>query len=214
MPQGTFVPSHCSSFSPQTKGIILYLNTFHTTIGCFLQTYFHSKVNNRFIVCAPHRFKLLSCAKTVCSDSFFFSFFFFVHWERFNLETFTVLGYIWSCERRRRIKKKKQRRLRKKGSQDIWSVWRVFRAPWREKRERAGRGHKIQLLGCAVLTLFMCLSFEIWRDLCAVAFSKNWIKYWKFLLTDFVTPSVASVRGQMMRPDLLHYCDVKTVFPC
>lgn len=74
MPQGTFVPSHCSSFSPQTKGIILYLNTFHTTIGCFLQTYFHSKVNNRFIVCAlSHRFTLLSCAKTVCSDSFSFT---------------------------------------------------------------------------------------------------------------------------------------------
>lgn len=36
----------------------------------------------------------------------------------------------------------------------------VFRAPWREKRERAGREHKIQLLHCAVLTLFMCFSFE------------------------------------------------------
>lgn len=153
MPQGTFVPSHCSSFSPQTKGIILYLNTFHTTIGCFLQTYFHSKVNNRFIVCAPsHRFKLLSCAKTVCSDSFF-------HWERFNLESFTVLGYIWSCEQCRRIKK--QRRLWKKGSQDIWSVWRVFRAPWREKRERAGRGHKIQLLDCAVFNTFYV--FLLWN---------------------------------------------------
>lgn len=104
MPQGTFVPSHCSSFSPQTKGIILYLNTFHTTIGCFLQTYFHSKVNNRFIVCAPRWFKPLLCAKAVCSDSFFFLFLFFFHWERFNLETFTVLGYIWSCERCRRIK--------------------------------------------------------------------------------------------------------------
>jgi len=51
MPQGTFVPPHCSSLCP-TKGIILYLNTFHTTIGCFHQTYFHSKVNNRFIVFA------------------------------------------------------------------------------------------------------------------------------------------------------------------
>lgn len=49
MPQGTFVPPHCSSLCP-TKGIILYLNTFHTIIGCFHQTYFHSKVNNRFIV--------------------------------------------------------------------------------------------------------------------------------------------------------------------
>lgn len=153
MPQGTFVPSHCSSFYPQTKGIILYLNTFHTTIGCFLQTYFHSKVNNRFIVCAPHRLKLLSCANTVCSDSFF------CHWERFNLETFTVLWIyliLWAMS-----KNKKQRRLRKKSSQDIWSVWRVFRAPWREKRERAGRGHKIQLLHCAVFNTFYV--FVLWN---------------------------------------------------
>lgn len=146
MPQGTFVPSHCSSFYPQTKGIILYLNTFHTTIGCFLQTYFHSKVNNRFIVCAPHWFKLLSYAPKQLAPILF-------HWERFNLETFTVLGYIWSCERCRRIKSSGERGG--KGSPDFWSVWRVFRAPWREKRERAGRGHKIQLLDCAVLTLFM-----------------------------------------------------------
>lgn len=71
-------------------------------------------------------------------------------------------------------KNKKQWRSRgKKAHKTSEAFWRVFRAPWREKRERAGRGHKIQLLDCAVLTLFMCLSFEIIRDLCAVAFSKK-----------------------------------------
>lgn len=150
MPQGTFVPSHCSSFFPQTKGIILYLNTFHTTIGCFLQTYFHSKVNNRFIVCAPsHRFTLLSCAKTVCPDSFF-------HWGRFNLESFTKPGYIWSCGQCQRIKKKQRRLWKEKLTRHLRHL-ESFRAPWRERRERAGRGHKIQLLECAVPNTFLCV---------------------------------------------------------
>lgn len=160
MPQGTFVPSHCSSFSPQTKGIILYLNTFHTTIGCFLQTYFHSKVNNRFIVCAPHRFKPLSCAKTLCSDVFY------SHWERFNLETFIVFGYIWSCERRGRIKKKKekkkQRRSRKERLTRHLKRFGEFSEHHGEKSaSERGQGHKIQLLDCAVLTLFYV--FVLWN---------------------------------------------------
>lgn len=57
---------------------------------------------------------------------------------------------------------------------------------------RAGRGHKIQLLDCAVLTLFYVLSCEIIRELCAAAsfiFPPNEIKYWKFSLTCSVTPS-------------------------
>lgn len=155
MPQGTFVPSHCSSFSPQTKGIILYLNTFHTTIGCFLQTYFHSKVHNRFIVCAAsHGFRLLSCVTIVCSDSFLCC-----DWECFNLETFSILGYIWSCEWCRRIKSGKD--WRKQSSHDIWGFWRVLRAPWRERREWEGRGHKIQLLQCGVFNTFYV--FVLWN---------------------------------------------------
>lgn len=207
MPQGTFVPSHCSSFYPQTKGIILYLNTFHTTIGCFLQTYFHSKVDNRFIVCAPHW--RLSCAKN--SLLWFFLFIFAESVLIWKLcPCIEILGPVSDVEEWKAAVIKGE-----KGSQDFWRVWRVFRAPWREKRERAGRGHKIQLLDCAVLTLFffMCLSFEIFGDLRAVALSNAELNTGSFSGGRLLTPTAASVWGQTMRQGLILPLSVKTAFP-
>lgn len=80
-------------------------------------------------------------------------------WECFNLETFSILGYIWSCEWCRRIKSGKD--WRKQSSHDIWGFWRVLRAPWRERREWEGRGHKIQLLQCGVFNTFYV--FVLWN---------------------------------------------------
>lgn len=63
--RGTFVPSHCSSFPPQTKGIILYLNTFHTTIGCFFFFKHIFTARSTTGLLSAHRFQPLSCATTV-----------------------------------------------------------------------------------------------------------------------------------------------------
>lgn len=123
--------------------------------------------------------------------------------ERFNPETFIGLGFIWSCERCRRIKSSIER-----GGKRLTRLLKgleSFGAPWREKRERAGRGQKIPLLDCAVLTLFICPSFETSTDFSAVAFL---LKKKKTLnsgsLADFVKPAVRhrSVRNQTMRQGL------------
>lgn len=149
--RGLLYPHIAQVFCPKQRALFYTWIHFIQQLAVFLQTYFHSKVHNRFIVCAPsHGFRLLSCVTTVCSVC---------DWECFNLETFSMLGYIWSCERCRRIKS--GRDWRKQSSHDIWGFWRVLRAPWRERREWEGRGHKIQLLECGVFNTFYV--FVLWN---------------------------------------------------
>lgn len=52
-----FFLSPCCPSSCPTKGIILYLNTFHTTIGClfFSSHIFTPGLNNGGLLCSPHR---------------------------------------------------------------------------------------------------------------------------------------------------------------
>lgn len=171
MPQGTFVPSHCSSFSPKQRALFYTWIHFIQQLAVFFKHIFTARLTTG-LLCAllpdSHHSHAPTHKFAPVFVLFFFVLFFFSR-ERFNLQSFIGLGFIWSCERCGRIKKQHRTR-EEKGSQDFWRAWRVFGAPWREKRERAGRGQKIQLLDCAVLTLFMCPSFEIFTDFSAVSF--------------------------------------------
>lgn len=158
MPQGTFVPSHCSSFFPPNKGHYFILEYISYNNWLFSSNIF-SQQGPQQVYCVRSlspRFTLLSCATTLCSDSSLF----FVTEKRFNLETFAMLGYIWSCERCGRIKK--QRRPKKAGLARHLKLLESFWEHHGEKgaSERDG-GIKSYYLSVEFLTLFY--AFVLWN---------------------------------------------------
>lgn len=168
MPQGTFVPSHCWSFSPKQRALFYTWIHFIQQLAVFFKHIFTARLTTD-LLCAL----LLTDSK--CSHApkqFDPAPFFFFQWERFNLETFTVLGYIWSCERCRRIKSGGDRERKAHKTSEAFGEFLEHHGE-KGASVRDG-GIKSNYLSVEFLTLFfMCLSFEILWDLCAVAFVKE-----------------------------------------
>lgn len=119
MPQGTFVPSHCSSFSPKQRALFYTWIHFIQQLAVFFKHIFTARLTTG-LLCA-----LLATLMRQHSLLRLFLILFFR--ERCNLETFIGLGFIWSCERCRRIKSSIERggkRLTRllKGLESFWST--------------------------------------------------------------------------------------------
>lgn len=123
MPQGTFVPSHCSSFSPKQRALFYTWIHFIQQLAVFFKHIFTARLTTG-LLCALLPDSHHSHAPTQFAPDFFLILFFR---ERFNLESFIGLGFIWSCERCRRIKSSIERggkRLTRllKGLESFWST--------------------------------------------------------------------------------------------
>lgn len=109
MPQGTFVPSHCSSFSPKQRALFYTWIHFIQQLAVFFKHIFTARLTTG-LLCALLPDSHRSHAPTQFCSGFFLNLFFR---ERFNLQTFIGPGFIWSCERCRGIKKQHRTRREK-----------------------------------------------------------------------------------------------------